>query len=716
MARRPSRSDSRHPVPAPAEPWGSQARHPDHPVAAAAARLAGRSALGYGRWVAASPETRGLGTALAALYPAGEIGHLAHADPLMLAGFSTPAAAVAATSTWKTHRSPKYTAAAALLAAGVPAWLAAAAATGVTSMPELLGYSVAAGGAWSAVTWSDVLRHRRAMKARRARWEALASAAGLTGSRLVRERDIPTGQEFTVDIRATGTTAKKLAAGDLAEKLAAVAGLPAERARVQADARHAGLIIVTLQTIDPWTGTGTLAHPALDPAFAPPRLSVMDLPLNIGRVPDTGGPLELTVYDDQGAWHTSILAATGGGKTTFYNNAMEQITGCRDAIAWPIDLRKGTVPFFWHPACDYWAGLDPDGRPEWDKALKILEWGSEIVRIRSARSGGKNHVPTPEDPAVFIPADEGDALLGANSPIAHKAKPLADEILQGGRSAGVGFLYAGQRSVVQYTGNKNLHANAGNKIVLRVNRGAEMNNILDNWDAEGMPDMATYAQGQRGVALVVGPDGRWVTGQTGALHDLDAVADLARRRGKPAARLPDYITSRLDGYAARHDAITTSGGTAPVIDLDAARAAHSPARPSPVEKMSGELVGDVAGQLEGMPAAPDKPTSLAELIAARNAVNSAETNDPDANRAIPVPDNITGPVLDLLADRGDSGARRDEIVAALKRSENSVKRWLRIMRDHHLIAAAGSTSAARYYLPEHSPDESEPEQDSGDAV
>lgn len=714
MARRPSRSDSRQPAPAPAvEPWGPQSRHPDHPVAAAAARLAARSVLAYGRWVADAPETRGLGTALAALYPAGEIGHLAHADPLMLAGFSAPAAAVAGTSTWKAHQSRKYSVTAALLAAGVPAWLATAAATGITGMPELLGYSLGAGGAWSAVTWSDVHRLRRAMKAKRARWAALAAAAGLADSRLVRETDIPTGQEFTVDIRATGTTAKKLAAGDLAERLAAAASLPAERVRVQTDLRHAGNIIVTIQTLDPWAGT--LAHPALDPAYVPPRLSVKDLPMHIGTVPDTGGPLELTVYDGQGAWHTSILAATGGGKTTLYNNAMEQATGYRDVLTWPIDIRKGTIPFFWHPALDYWAGLTPDGQPEYDKALNILQWGSDIIKIRSARNGGKNHVPTPDDPAILIPIDEGDALLGSNSPIAHKAKPLTTDILNGGRSAGVALLFAAQRSVVQYTGDKNLHANAGNKIVLRVNRGAEMNNIIDNWEGQGMPDMSTYAQGKQGVALVVGPDGQWRTGQTGPLHDLDAVADLARRRGKPAARLREDIADLLPGYAARHDAVTP-GGSAPVIDLGAARAAHDPGRRSPVARMSEELVDDVAGQLEGMPAAPERPTSLSDLIAARNAVNAAETNDPAANRAIPVPDHISGPVLELLDQRGDAGARRDEIVTAVGKSRSTVASWLAILRDHGLITASGSTSAARYYLPDHAPDESEPEQDSDDAA
>jgi membrane protein implicated in regulation of membrane protease activity len=694
---------TRHP--APALPWDGHAR--GRPAApAVAARAAARAAAGYGRWVARAPETRGLGTALAALYPAGEIGCLAHADPLMLAGFAPPAALAAWTGTWKTHRSRRYSAAAAALAAGIPAWLAAAAATGVTSLPVLLGYTAAASAGWSAITWSDVMRHRRALKAQRARWETIARAAGLEGSRLVREEDTRTGQAFTVDIRGTGATARALARGNLAEHVAAALALPAERVRAVPDPRHAGNLLLTVQTADPWAAP--VPHPALGPGHAPAPRSVTAAPFSLGTVPDTGSPLELTVYDDQGAWHTNIAAASGGGKTTLYNNVLEQATARNDILVWPIDLRKGTIPWFWHPALDYWAGLSPDGEPEHDKALAILAWGAAIIKIRSARNGGRNHVPSPSDPAILIVIDEGDALLGADSPIAHKAKPLAGEILKGGRSAGVGLLFAGQRSVIQYTGSKDLHANAGNKIILRVNRAAEMNNIVPGWEADGMPDMSAYGQGARGVALVVGPDGTWTAGRVADMSDLDAVQALAIRRGKPAAALPPAIAGKLPGYAQRHDPATAG---AAVITLDR----HRASQPSPVTRLAS-LPAAVAGQLTGMPAVPGRPTPLADLIAARNAINAAETNTPAANRAIPVPATITSPVLNLLAARGDAGARRDEIVAAIGKSRSAVASWLAIMRDHGLITATGAGKAARYHLPEHAPDTDEPEQDPADDV
>ncbi len=301
-----------------------------------------------------------------------------------------------------------------------------------------------------------------------------------------------------------------------------------------------------------------------------------------------------------------------------------------------------------------------------------------------------------------VPDDD----VGADSPVAHKARPHVADILKGGRSAGVALAWAGQRAVVQYTGSKDLHANAGNKIVLRVNRGAEMNNIVPSWELDGMPDMSTYARGARGVALVVSPDGTWHAGRVAGLHDLDAVAALARRRGRPAAALPPGIAAALPGYLNRHDTTAAPGGAA-VIPLPAGHGQPAAARGGPpaITRLARDLPGEVAARLDGMPAVPAQPVPLAGLIAARDAVSAAEDNDPAANRAIPVPGTIAGPVLALLGERGDAGARLGEIALALGRPESTVKRWLRIMRDQGLIAAAGTTRAGRYYLPGHAPDD-----------
>jgi hypothetical protein len=679
-------------------------------LAGLAARAAGKAAIGYARWVGRAPESRGLGTALAALYPAGEIAHLAGADPVMMAAFAPPAAMAAAASTWKAHHSRRYTVAAAALAAGGPAWIAIAAATGATSLPVAAGYTAAACASWSALHWSDVLRDRREHRARQVRWQTIALGAGLEHSRLVTASELRTGWRFCVDVRACGHTASQLAGRHgLAERIAAVLGLPAQRVRVATDPKHAGNIIVTVQTTDPWAAT--VAHPALEAGHAPARRSVMAGPLVLGTDPDTGDDLAVTVYDRGGAWHTFVVAPTGSGKTTLYSNICEQATACNDVLVWAIDLRRGTIPFFWNHALDAWAGLNPDGTPQYDQAVRMLEWAAMIVGLRSAASGGANHVPSPGDPAILILIDEGDTLVGPDSPIAAQARPLLFDIFRGGRSAGVGAELAVQRGIINYTGSKDPHANAGNKIVLRVNRSAEMNNVLPDWQDDNLPDMHSYAPGVAGVALVVSPRNSWTAGRVRDLSDLHAVAKLASRRGGPAASLPAAIADRLPGYHDRHQAAAEPAETgADILALTARHPAAGiepeaggPQQDAVVTRLTRHLPAAVEAQLRHMPVPPAEPTSLASLIAARAAINAAEDNTPLLNRAIPVPATIAAPVLQLLDERGDAGARRDEIVALTGKSRSGVAKWLAIMRDHGLIAATGSTSAARYYLPEHAP-------------
>jgi hypothetical protein len=705
--RRPDRRTGWRPVPSPPPGYWPAARQPS--AARIAARLTGRAVAGYARWVARAPETRGLASGLVALYPAGEITHALGADPALLGAFGAPAALAAWTGTWKAHRSARYSAAAAATAAGGPAWRAAAAATGITHPPILLGYTAAAAAGWSAITWSDVLRHRRAWRAQRARWETIASTAGLEGSRLVAAADTRTGQKFTVDIRATGKTARALARGDLADRIAAILALPAERVRIATDPRHAGNVVITVQTSDPWAGDAT--HPALASAAAAPPRSVMDGPLIIGTDPDTGADLGLVIYGKRGGQHTLIVAATGGGKTTLYSNLIEQATRCTDVLVWAIDVGKGTIPAVWAPALDASAGIDEFGR-----ALAILSWAVTVTKERSRVSAGRNHVPTPAAPVIFIPIDEMDTLIGTSSPIRHKAGPLVDYLFRRGRSAGVELAIAGQRGTITHTGSKDPHANAANKIILRVNRAAEMNNVVPGWELAGMPDMSAYAPGIPGVALIVDADSTWRAGRIRDLSDLDAVEHLARRRGQPTATLEPHIVPLLDGYPNRHHAIVTAGGASGPGPSLPPRPGNRDGEPGQgwdvdphdqdaIGRLARGLVAEVEARLAGMPAPPGEPTPLADLIAVRAALNAAEDNDPAINRAIPVPEHVADPILALLDRRGDAGARRDEVVTALGRPESTVKRWLRIMRDHGLIVAHGSTSAARYYLPEHAPDE-----------
>lgn len=658
-------------------------------------RVVGATLRGYSRWVTKSPDTRGLATGLAALYPAGQIAYALHPDPLLIGALSGPLALAAWVGTYKAHHSRTYSATVAATAAAGPAWLAFAAHFGAFNLPTLISYTSASALAWSAYTWSDVLRRRRAKHAEQAAWEALAAAAGLENSRLISAKETRLGMCYRVDVRSTGKRASQLAGKGLAEDFAAVLGLSKQRVQVSEDDRHAGVIEVNIQSSDPWQGH--VDHPALAGQPGKSGQSIMDGPLIIGTDPDDGHDLDINVYDSAGGHHTFIVAPTGSGKTTLYSNLIEQASDRIDLLVMGVDLAKGTLGAIWGKVLDAAAGID-----EYDRALMILTWADQIIKERSRKSGGRNHTPTPEAPIILLLLDELDTLTGYNSPIAHKAKPLLENIYRRGRSAGVVLATASQRGVVQYTGTKDPHANADNKIVLRMNRSSEMNNVIPEWEIDGMPNMASYARGVRGVALVVDSENTWRAGRVRDLSDLDAVEQLAHTRGAPTATLEPDIAATLPGYTDRHH-IPVGAPARPTTSLWDV----NPSDPDAVDRLARDLVNEVEAHMNNMPHPPEHPTDLGTLIAAKNAFEHAEDNDPDFNRAIPVPAHIAQPILILLDERGQEGASPADLVKATGKGESTVRRWLAIMRDQGLIVSLGSTRAARYFLPEHTPDDYE---------
>jgi hypothetical protein len=686
-----------------------------------AAQVVAGAVRAYGRWVSRSPDTRGLASGLAVLYPLGEIGHqfATGPDAMWIAGLAPPAAVAAWVGTYKAHGSRKYSATIAATAAGVPAWLAASAHTGITNVPTLVAYAATAVGAWSGYTWSDVLKQRRAWAAEQVKWDTLAAAAGMEGSRLINATDTRLGQRFKVDVRGTGKTASQLRKGDLRERLAAQIGIGADQVRINDDIKHAGIIYITLQLVDPWREAVT--HPALTgevPAVTR-RRSIMDGPFVIGTDPETGNDLEVNVYDDAGGHHILMVAPTGSGKTVLYCNLIEQASDRTDVLPWVIELGKGHLPGMVGPALDATAGMD-----EYDRALMILQWAVTVIKERSRTHIG-NHIPTPTAPIIFVIVDEMNTLVGTNSPIAHKAKPLVDEILQRGRSAGVVVGTAGQRGVVQHTGNKESHANADTRIVLRVKRATEMSNVLPEWETESMPNMATYGRGVRGVALVVDAENNWAAGRVRDMSNVPAVQALAAQR-VPTATIEPHIAAKLPGYADRHAAATINhghshgGGDAggqpgtvpsPANDPFADRpTGHTgqgfgvdPDDHDAINRLSRDLVAEVEAALADMPAPPQKPTSLADLMKTKKVIDNAEHNTPEVNRGIPVPEDVCGPILDLLRQRGSDGARRNELIEAVGRPTSTVAKFLAILKDQDLVAAAGAGKAARYYLPAHKP-------------
>jgi DNA-binding transcriptional ArsR family regulator len=558
-----------------------------------------KCAAAYAKWVRQQPDTRVPGTVLAALYPAGGVAHavaagVPHCEPWMLAGFAVPAAGAAWVGTSRRYGTGSYARAVTGAAAGVPAWLGTAAATGVFDVRVLLGYTLAATGAWSAWAYSDVLQARRARKKLMIDWADKLTAVKLAGAIPVDVSETRLGYRLVLDVRPTGKRASDLTSSRrVAEDFEAALGLGMGRVRVARDPAHSGYVIVDVELSDPWAETVT--HPIL--AGVPsPRRSILDAPVTIGYSPAAGEPIPLTVFDETGAIHTGIYAMTNGGKTTVFNVINEDLTQRVDVAVSGICLGKGTVPTFWGTALADSAGLTADG-PDYDGALRILGFHVSEIERRSLATGGKNHVPTPQEPVRVLEIDELDELVGPQSPVWRKALPLVDRIHRRGRSAGVCLITAGQRPVQAYTGSKDAAANAGNTIVLRLKKEGDQANAIPGWLARGMPDMIRYAPGVRGVVLVVNAAGEWSAGRSLPLHDLDLVAEIAAARPCPYR-----------------------GGVAPASPTVAAPTAVPTQEGDPVDpvdRLASRLVAEVEDALRGMPAKPAKATPLADLVAAQ---------------------------------------------------------------------------------------------------
>ncbi|MFI0451208.1 hypothetical protein [Actinomadura sp. 6N118] len=708
---------------------------PRRPVMGPLARAAAR---GYVRWVLASPDTRGLGTGLAALYPAGHLAYeYATGEWLLLGAFAPPAALAAWVATYKTHGSPRYSGAIAAIAAGIPAWFATAAATGITNLPTLLGYTLTATTAWSAYTWSDVLKERRRFAEAQAKWETIAGLAGLEGSRLLRTERTRTGVKFKIDLGVQGPSASRLERGDLAEQIARCYGIGADQVRIRPHRKNARIAWIIIQLVDLWSNI--VPHPAVvadDGAPVPAataaagkgQRSILDGPYTLGTDPETGDDLTLVVFDEGGARHVDIVGSNGGGKTNTLSNIVQQGAECRDVLTVAIDLGKGVIPTLWREHLHDYAGVGEE-----DKALQIFEWIDALLDERAIDLAGGTLAPSATSPVVQVIVDEQDTATGFHSAVAADIKPVLDKIHKRGRSLGVVLITAKQRDVVQHTGSKEGKANAFTTIVGRVANTKEMAKALPDWEVTGCPDMSTYGGDAQGVILLVRQGGAWQAGRTRALYDPKTVQALAAAYGPTGAHLEPHIAADLPGYIDRHPTPTATtaatrrtgdsdprggdhrrgGGEVPegrpnghdpdrgIHDTHPDRAgAHGqgwgfdPADDAAVDEAVKGLVERLDEFIAETVQPPQRPTSLEDLNAARKRID---------NTAVPA--SVIQAVTDLLAERGARGARRDELVAHLKLGKSRAAEHLGALRRDGIITTAGNGKAARYYLPDHTPDD-----------
>jgi hypothetical protein len=618
---------------------------PPHPADAGdgASRLAADSVRPRSRgWLAHAPAERVPLPAVPAVWAAAEVMHLIGV-PGLYPGAATVAAAGLAFGLGEARaRKPERIrvpgtkqeqvrkrirgAELAAATAATGAWVTAAVVMGPLAGPDHLLSVIYLLGAITGYWW--LRRHEAVRAAREARddaarwverkagWHCLsAHLPGLQGSHLLAEEETLLGETRLIDTIGTGHLASQLSYAAIAERLAEIDQVPMGRIDVAPDPQMAGKVWVTTRRKDPWAEP--LWHPAASGACDPqapfaglmdPAQAMIREPLVLGADPETGAPLELPLWDSNGAKVVLIAASPGAGKSMLLDTLTERITACPDARLLQINLSKGLEDSWWAPLAEANA-LDGDA----GRALAILQFAVDAINERPR--GGRStrvHQPTADEPLFVVKIDEIDAVSGDP-----ERKRLLRLIASKCRSEGWALVVAGQRPTAAWVGGADVRANIKYVVWGAFGRDSETR-MAGGSDAIELPSMGRYGEGNPGV-FGVAPQplgGSYAKGR--AFFWGDDSPGLQRLVAERAATRAPYV---LEPALARlADAWAGITGDGP-IDVDDGRYDLAQTR-------TGQTVPGTAGirarleQVRERAAEPvdlpSKPPGWDEMIAERN--------------------------------------------------------------------------------------------------
>jgi len=322
------------------------------------------------------------------VWPLAWVLHLAHVP-----GHGVTYAAVGAVAvtwlTWRRHAKtsphPRMAATeAAMVAAAVGGWLAAAVTSGPLGWPAHLLTWIYLAGAIGGYRW---LRHHEAVRAarqrrddhaewtaRKAEWHRIAHLIGLGDFHLQAVTPTRLGEEMLLTSAPGSELATRVAASSrpYAEKYAHLRGLPYGRVDIRTT-EYPGQLVIEVREKDP-SVNGPVTHPALDPDspftdWFPEHRSIRN-PVPIGVIPETGEPMELVLFDDEGGKAIGIYSMTGGGKTNILDVIREAVTAMDDAVLVNLNGAGSGDERAWEPLSLLTAaGLQEDdpgcGRRSW---------------------------------------------------------------------------------------------------------------------------------------------------------------------------------------------------------------------------------------------------------------------------------------------------------------------------------------------------------------
>jgi hypothetical protein len=651
---------------------------PGHPQDGEPAPMAPESAWSRVRaWHLRAPAER-LPLPLALLiWPAAWVLHAAHVPGHVIAYAAIGAVAVT-WLIWRRHEKnsphPRLAATeAALVTAAVAGWVAAAVTSGPLGWPAHLLSWIYVIGAVSGYRWlrsHDAVRAARARRdeeaawiARKAEWHRIAHLIGLGDFHLQKATRTNLGEELLLTSAPGSELATRVAANSrpYAERYAHLRGLPYGRVDIRTT-DYPGQLVIDVREEDP-SVSGPVAHPALDPGspyadWFPERRSIRQ-PIPIGVVPETGEPMELVLFDEEGGKAVGVYAMTGGGKTNMLDEIREWVTACDDAVLVQFNAAGSGDERVWEPlAALTVAGLASDD-PQVAKGITDgLGQVRHLIGERSetaADTGESVFQPTRADPAVVVMIDEIDETGKIDG-----ASKILEFLASKQRKAAVCLVLAGQRATATWTGGSGVRINLSTVVTGLLARDSEARHAVG---AENeIPDIAEYSRGEAGFFQI------WST---------RSKKILARGRGFYMGKIGEQrekIISRRDP-AAR-----------PVLEV---------ARQIP----------------EVAPAAPrdQAASALRERLAKVRASNEGRPPS-GASRPPPVvpgvPPEVMAILIRLLSDPG--GTTSQQAGLAIGRSKSVAHDYLAALRDQGIAEMTGGGRGSRFRLLRPAPEVPEP--------
>jgi DNA-binding transcriptional ArsR family regulator len=609
-------------------------------------------------------------------WPSAWVLHAAHVPGHVMTYAAAGAALITWLTWWRHERSSLHPrllpTEAALVAASIGGWIAAAVTWGPLGWPAHLLTWIYLAGATGGYWWLrrhqavQAARQRRedaaAWAARKAEWHRVAHLIGLGDFHLQTAAKTLLGEELLLTSAPGSDLASRIARNSdaIAEKYAHLKGLPYGRVDISTT-DYPGQLIIGIRHEDP-SVKGTVYHPLTTPwpsaepspyaGWFPASATIRD-PVPVGIIPETGDPMTLTLFDEIGAKAIGVHGATGSGKSTLLNDVRERVTAMTDAALVQLNGAHMGDELTWEPlaaatACGPAAG-DEEVR---DKILAVLEWAQHLVTERSATLAETGHSvfqPTPDDPAIVLMVDEVDEVV-ASVP---GSGAILEFLASKQRKSAVCLILATQRATQKQTGGGMVRANLSQVVIGNTNRATESRHATGA-EAE-IPDISEYSRGRKGYFQIWDPQAKEIT---------------ARGRTFLLGVPPDELA-----YCKRIvDARKGTRRPLPAVEL----ASHDPQEHAPAA------------------AAPGVSEMRERLAAARERNEAAADGAPVRHQTVPgVPPEAVAVLMRLLAGGPLSAS---EAGVAIGVSKSTAKRYMAAMRDAGAVTMTGGGRGSRWRL------------------